>query len=154
MPDVQILRDYSQLSTEEVSGRYVAALMRQGVTFYIENIADVSMQGLVLDGRIFPLVINPGESCTSYVCSPYAHYLSYTAEEFTKRHSLIAAATFRALALPFGGLLRSSSIDRVAFINNWLFSTNPSPDLSSEHIRAATNRVLSEYPDLRLCSAQ
>jgi hypothetical protein len=149
MPDVKILSDYSQVPTEGISGRYVASLMRHGATFYIEN-TNVSIQALIIDGKIFPLAINPGTSHTSYVCSPYAHYLSYSSEEFSKRHSLLPVAMFRALALPFGALLRSTSIDRVVFINNWLFSTNPSPELSCEHIRAATHEVLREYPDFAI----
>jgi len=150
MLEAQILSDYSRLSIEDIAGRYVAALMRHGATFYIENITNVSMQALIVDGKVFPLVINPGKNPTSYVCSPYAHYLSYTTEEFAKRHSLLAATMFRTLAVPFGGLLLSSSIDRVAFINNWLFSTNPSPEISDEGIRAATRRVLCEYPDFAI----
>jgi hypothetical protein len=146
MPDVQILSHYRQLPREESTGRYVAALMRHGTTFFIEN-ADVSMQALRIDERILPLVINPGAHPTSYVCSPYAHYLSLTAEEFAKRHSGLPAATFRALAFPFGVFLRGVSIDRVAFINNWLLSTNPSPELSPEQIRAATHQVLEQSPD-------
>ncbi|HXW62190.1 MAG TPA: hypothetical protein VEJ45_06300 [Candidatus Acidoferrales bacterium] len=129
----------------------MAALMRYGVPSYIEN-ANVSMKALIIDRRIFPLAINTGTSqgCSSYVCSPYAHYLSYTTEEFAKRHSLVSASLLRALALPFGGFLRSVGIDRVAFINNWLFSTNPSAELSYEQIRAATMRVLEEYPDFAI----
>jgi len=149
MPDVKILSDYRQVPTEGISGRYVASLMRHGATFYIEN-TNVLIQALIIDGKTFPLVINPGTSRTSYVCSPYSHYLSYSSEEFSKRHSLVPATLFRALALPFGALLRSTSIDRVVFINNWLFSTNPSPELSDEHIRAATNRVRREYPDFAI----
>jgi hypothetical protein len=146
---VEILSDSNQVPTKDAFGKYVASLMRHGPTFYIEN-ADVSIRALGIDGKTLPLVINAGTSRTCDVCSPYAHYLLYTVAEFGRSRSLVPAAGLRALALPFGALLRSTSVDRVVFINNWLIATNPSPGLSCEQIRAVTNRVLREYPDFAI----
>lgn len=148
MSHVEILSDYRRLPTEDISARYVAALMRDGVAFYVEN-ASVSIRALRIDGRILPLAINAGTGDTSYVCSPSAQYLSYTAEEFAKRHSL-PAALVRRLVSPFGAFLHQSSVDRVAFINNWLFSTNPSPELNFQSIQEVTDRVLEQCPDFAI----
>jgi hypothetical protein len=146
---VEILSDCNRVPRRDPFGKYVASLMRQGATFYIEN-ADVSIRALVIDGKTLPLVINAGTTHTSDVCSPYAHYLLYTIEEFSKRRFLVPAAVLRALAVPFGALLRSTLVDRVVFVNNWLIATNPSPRLSCEQIQAVTNRVLREYPDFAI----
>jgi len=149
MSDVEILSDCNQIPTKDASGKYVASLMRHGASFYVEN-ANVSIRALGIDRKILPLVVNAGTSHTSDVCSPYAHYLLYTVEEFRRHRSLVPAAVLRALALPFGALLSSTSVDRVVFINNWLIATNPSPGLSCEQIREVTHRVLREYPDFAI----
>jgi hypothetical protein len=123
--------------------------MHNSAKFYVEN-ADLSIKALRIAGKIIPLVINQGRGQFSDVCSPYAHYLMYTAEEFRKRHSKVLGCALPLLVFPFSMLLRFTSIDRVVFFNNWLFPTNPSPSLSCAQIHAATNLLLQEYPDFAI----
>ncbi len=123
--------------------------MHHGAQFYIENM-DLSIKALSIAGKIIPLVINQGKSQLSDVCSPYAHYLMYTAEEFRRLHSIILGLAVPMLVFPFSILLGCASIDRVVFINNWLFTTNPSLSLSRAHIHAATDLLLQEYPDFAI----
>jgi hypothetical protein len=47
----------------------------------------------------------------------------------------------------FGALLRSASIDRIVYVNNWLLSTNPSHGLSAARIAELTSLLTRRYPD-------
>jgi len=143
---IEILSEYAQVPARDMAGRYIASLMQYGPMFYVAH-ANIAIKALSIDGKVLPLVINAGTSATSYVWSPYAHYALYTIEEFRKRHAPIPTMSFRGLALPFGAALRTTSIDRVVFVNNWLWSTNPSPGLSAAQIGAVTGRLLEAYPD-------
>jgi hypothetical protein len=113
------------------ASRYVGRLVAEGPSAYIEN-ATVEMRALVIDGRVLPLVINPGlDRCAADGCSPFAHYVEYSLEEFGKRHPRVPSWLTGILAWPFAGALESVGIDKVVYVNNWLYPTNPSPGLSS-----------------------
>ncbi len=129
-----------------VANRYVAALVKAGPQFYVDN-ANVEMKALTIDGKVLPLVINRGTSGNTDVCSPYAHYVDYTLEEVTKRHQLVPLWLLKTLALPLSAVLAGTSINKTVLVNNWLFPTNPGPGLSSVQIAALTARLVATYPD-------
>lgn len=137
-------------SSSDRAGRYVRALVGEGASTYIEN-ANIEMRALVMDGRVLPLVINSGlDRCAAETCSPLAHYVDYTLEEFGKRHPRVSSRLTDVLARPFAAALESAGIDKVAYVNNWLYSTNPSPDLSSRQIARITDHLAKAYPDCAL----
>ena len=146
---ITVLNHYDQVPAIDIAGRYWKSIMHHGARSYVEN-ADLSIKALSIAGKIIPLVINQGKGHFSDICSPYAHYLMYTAEEFRRRHSRPVGLALPMLVFPLGVLLRCTSIDRVVFINNWLFTTNPSPSLSRTQIHAATKLLLHEYPDFAI----
>lgn len=131
------------------ASRYVCPLVREGASAYIEN-ANVEMRVLVVDGRVLPLVINRGLETCGDVCSPHAHYVDYSLEEFVKRHLRWPPRVWGMLAKPFSAALQAGRINRVVYVNNWLFATNPSPALSSLQIGAVTRHLIRIYPDFAL----
>ena len=108
---IKVLTHYDQVPSIDVAGRYWRWIMHHGAQFYIENM-DLSIKALSIAGKIIPLVINQGKSQLSDVCSPYAHYLMYTAEEFRRLHSIILGLAVPMLVFPFSILLGCASIDR------------------------------------------
>ena len=146
---IEILRNYKDITADGPAGRYVASLMRQGASSYVQS-AHIAIRGLLVDGQLLPLVINPGTNTDAAVWSPYAHYYQYTLEEFCKRHAWITSASVQWLASPFGAALRVFSFDKVLFVNNWLLATNPGLRLSSAQIRAVTHRLVKEYPEFAI----
>ncbi len=124
----------------------MASLMRNGAAFYLDK-ADLGIKALQVDGEILPLVINAGTDRSSRIWSPYAHYFLARLEGLGKRQSQIPRALLNTLTLPLGAALRASSVDKVVFVNHWLFSKSPSPALSSAQIHAITRRLVEEYPD-------
>jgi hypothetical protein len=143
--DINRLPGLSDASAS-VAARYVAALVRAGPRFYVDN-ADVAMKALVIDGKALPLVINRGAIGNAHVCSPSAHYVDYTLEEVAKRHRPVPLWLLKAMALPVRAALAGMAINKAVMVNNWLFPTNPTPGLSSPQIAALTAQLATAHPD-------
>ncbi len=143
---MRIITDHNGVPEGDRAGRYVSSLMRDGTLRYFQNI-DLPVCAAEVDGSVVPLVLNCGKVRSADVCSPYAHYLRYTIEEFSKRHPAAPRFGLNVGASAVGALLRSAHLDRVALLNNWLLATNPSPEWSGEQIGALTRRITQQYPD-------
>jgi len=124
---------------------YVEALVRDGASVFLDN-ARVSVRALAVDDVVVPLVICEPGYANGDVCSPHTHYVLYTIEEFHKRHPLIPLWCVRVLASASAALFRGVAIDRVVYVNNWLFPTNPHQPFSSEQIEAVKRHLISRYP--------
>jgi hypothetical protein len=125
---------------------YVAALIKAGPSFYVDN-ANVEMKAVSVDGKIVPLVINRSTTGNTDVCSPSAHYIDYTLHELAKRHPWIPRSMPTFIALVSRAVLATSEIDKTVFVNNWLFTTNPNPALSSSQITDITAKLVAAYPE-------
>jgi len=127
------------------ASRYIASFVRNGPPSYVDN-ANVQMRALMIDRKVLPLVISERVDGNSNVCSAYAHYFEYALQELAKRYrrALFGLKPLRSL---LGTVLRSGSIDRIVFVNNWLLTTNPSHGLSAAQIAALTAYLRQRYPD-------
>lgn len=125
---------------------YIASLIKRGPASYVDN-AKVRMEALLIDEKVIPLVISERVEGNSNVCSSYAHYFEYAFQELAKRYGKVPLALLKAPRSLLGALLRSGSIDRVVFVNNWLLTTNPRHGLSSAQISALTAYLTQRYPD-------
>ncbi len=143
---VAILHGAGDVPGVDGRSRYLAALMRHGAGFYLDT-ADVAVKAIEVNGVVVPLVVNDGGSRTSDVWSPSAHYCQYTAHELGKRHPRVPQAVWRGLTRPLAAVLDAASIDRIVFVNNWLFATNPELPFSSAEISALIERLRHAYPD-------
>jgi hypothetical protein len=81
------------------------------------------------------------------VCSPYAHYVSYAVQEFSNLKNPPVEAALRLLFRPLGGYFRRSTLDRVAYVNNWLLSTNLYPAGVAEQAGDIVDGLTREFPD-------
>jgi hypothetical protein len=124
---------------------YFKVLILNGVSAYIDN-ANVKAKALKIDDTIVPLIIGNPKQKNADVCSPYSHYVRYTLEEIIKRNKRIPKWLFEAAIKSFGSILRACGIERVIYINNWLYATNPFQSLSSHQIQRLTNFLNNRYP--------
>jgi len=136
----------ARLPRPDPASRHIASLVRRGPRSYADN-ANVQMAALVIDGKVLPLVVSERVEGNSNVCSAYAHYLEYALQEFARRYRRVPLGLLKAPSSLLGALLRSGSIDRIVFVNNWLLPTNPSHGLSSAQIGALTAYLTRRYPD-------
>ncbi|WP_159881176.1 GNAT family protein [Paenibacillus puerhi] len=125
--------------------RYLQPILEQPVSSYITNI-DTSLRVLGLCGHTVPVTVNSTEYDSSYVCSPYTHYVTYAKEE-------LRLAGFRGLRPPLsalldtmGVMLKMSGINRVVQVNNWLLSTNLYPAIPEAAWEQAVSLLLDAYP--------
>jgi hypothetical protein len=126
---------------------YLASVIGRGPASYIDN-ANVRMEALLIDEKVLlPVVISDRVPGNSNVCSPYAHYFEYAFHELAKRHGKIPVGLLKAPRSLLGALLRSGSIDRVVFVNNWLLTTNPRHGLSAAQIATLSAYLTRRYPD-------
>lgn len=126
--------------------QYLLPLMRQGVNYYIDNIK-TELYILKVDDQIIPVTVNSAEWENSYVCSPYTHYVTYLLEEIPKLENKKSVAFLSFLVANIGKILRNVKFNKVVIVNNWLFSTNIYPELSSIQIQAINDKVLAHFPD-------
>lgn len=126
--------------------RFLTSMVKNGAVSYIDN-ANVRMEALMIDGKLLPLVISERIEGNSNVCSAYAHYIEYAFHELAGRYRRVPAGLLKAPRSLLGALLRSGSIDRIVFVNNWLLTTNPRHGLSSAQIAALTAYLPRRYPD-------
>ena len=126
--------------------KYLVPLIKDGPLSYIDN-ADVRMMALTVGAIVMPLVISEESPSNSDVCSPYSHYVRYTVEEMAKRNDRLSQWLLKPLVLAAAVFLRASHLDKVVYVNNWLFMTNPCPKLTSSQVREITAYLIESYPD-------
>jgi hypothetical protein len=129
--------------------RMLDPLVRHGPRPLIANV-DADVRVLVAGTSVMPLVLNNPESSikNAYVCSPTTHYIDYAirelAIEFPDRPLV------RALVAPMLDLLRPllrwSGFERVAYVNNWLLSTNLYPRLGPDALLAIRDALVRAFP--------
>lgn len=147
--------------------QFVDLFSRHQTEALIANLS-TRVEQLDIAGLSVPMTVNDGGfrgNC--YVCDPVTGYIDYAIEEtrnFTDhpllRHSLIGLVHSAA------PLVRATGLDRAVHVNNWLFSTNPAPQIdraAAAELRASLTarfprhavivRSLNTYADASTLSA-
>jgi len=125
---------------------YLVPLIEEGAQVFIDN-ADVEMLGLLVGTSVVPLVLSKEKAGNAEVCSPYSHYIRYTLEETAKRKPSFSRNLLKVVVRLTALALRAAHIDKVIYVNNWLFATNPSPNLSSSQLGEITCFLKQKYPE-------
>lgn len=136
---------------ETDDGRYakifLVPLVKKGVAQFIDNIqADVCV--LKIDHLVFPLIVVTENYANSWVCSPYAHYISYGKEaiDIIERAYYIAQLIKNFMSV-LEKISKSSKMNSVVYVNNWMFSTDLySYELNSEQIALITQFLTKSFP--------
>lgn len=137
--------DWPETADGDYGRRYLGPLLRHGVGPYISNAA-TRLMVLRLDDLVLPVTVNEAEYGTSYVCSPYTHYVLYAREEARRLPYPVLPLVLGAAIAPVAALLRAGQINRAVHVNNWLLSTNLYPPLSAEQLEAIT-RLAERFPE-------
>jgi hypothetical protein len=118
--------DWPATDDGDYARRYLGPFLTRGPEAYIAN-AHTALYALRAGPVLLPVTAAEFHLDNSYVCSPYAHYVSYALEEFRALKNPPAEAALRLLFRGLGVYLRRSALDRVVYVNNWLLSTNLYP---------------------------
>lgn len=125
--------------------KYVVPLIENGPLFYMDN-AHVTVTGIMVDDILMPLVLAERNYNDSNVCSIYTHYVKYALEKIDKLDNRLLAWLMKTCSLPFAMAMKAGRVDKVVYVNNWLFTTNPSPALSGRQVEAVTSVLTHKYP--------
>src|SRR5262245_55850504 len=125
---------------------YLVPLIRDGASFYIDN-AHVQMSAILLDQQVLPMVLCYEATGNSDVCSPTSHYLRYPLVEMERQKDGISRLMLKSSLQAASFFLQRAHLDKVIYLNNWLWSTNPCPNLTASQVDAVTNHLIEMYPD-------
>lgn len=127
--------------------RYLYPFVKKGSRHFIENV-NAEIRVLQIDDHVLPLVIVDNNYDNSYICSPYAHYVSLALDKLHlfKRPFIKKAATFTLKIL--GKILRKGKINQVVYVNHWLLSTDLHPqNLSKKDVEKISSYLQEQFPN-------
>ncbi|MEL6170277.1 MAG: GNAT family N-acetyltransferase [Pseudomonadota bacterium] len=134
-----------------VQGSRVDALVdcfaRHGSAALIANLS-TRVERLDLNGHVFPITINDGgRPGNCYICNPVTGYTDYAIEETRNfvSHPLLRRGLV-GLIRATAPVLRATGLDRSVHVNNWLFSTNPAPDIDRATAAAMRDGLVARFP--------
>jgi hypothetical protein len=109
----------------------------------------VKMDKITIGTLSFPVSVNNSNQLSNcYICSPSAAYIDYAFEETRNfsRHRVLQKLIYGVIRA-CAPLVRASSLDHQVQLNNWLFSTNPVPEISTAIAQKIVERLTQNYPD-------
>lgn len=126
--------------------KVLTPLLLEGSQHFVQN-ANTQLFVLLCGEIVLPVTVNRSERGNSYVCSPFAHYVSYAKEELYELKNPVLERVLAPVLEGLGAVLKAGQIDRVLHVGNWLLSTNLYPQLSREHIERITRFLAQKFPD-------
>jgi hypothetical protein len=132
--------------TEEgyLAKNYLLPLIKEGPESFISN-AKTRLFVLTIDDLIIPITVNEAEYENSYLLSSY--FVAANMKEKADQASGLVKMWSKPLAGFLGQMLKWMKINKVVIINNWLFTTNPYPELNKEQIKIITAFLKKGFPD-------
>jgi hypothetical protein len=125
--------------------RFFYPLINGESTDYIENVK-TTIALLSVDDILLPFTINEAEYDNAYVSSLYSHYVSYAIEELYLLKQPILEKGLTYIMNGVGRFLKKTKIDKVVYVNNWLFSTNLQIDLTESQIKEIVEFLTKKFP--------
>jgi hypothetical protein len=126
--------------------KYWIPMMQAGSSHYIDNI-QTQLWAIAVDDLILPMTVNEAEYENSYVCSFYAHYITYAKDELVNLKFPLLEKIISLILTGFGYLFKWLKINKTVIVNNWMLSTNLYPELSKEQLFAITQQLKKAFPD-------
>ncbi len=125
---------------------YLLPIIKEGAQHYIDN-TDTEMIAIQVDDLVLPATINNTEYENSYVCSPYTLFVNCGLEKVESISNPLVKNISTFFLRLFQKTLQKGKINKIIFVNNWLFTTNLYPKLSQEQIRTIICELKKRYPD-------
>lgn len=123
---------YFPLSEDgQYAKKFLVPCIKNSASFYIDNV-QTDLKILSIDNLVLPITINNKEYNNSYVVSPYTHYVTYSKEELKELKNPLLEVILKSILSILGIFLRTTKINKVVQVNNWLLSTNLYVDLTED----------------------
>ena len=139
---------FPQTEDGDYARRYLLPIMMDGAQKYIKNIYNTQMMLAKVDNVIIPITVSDFHIDNSYTVSPYSHYVSYGGYEEVKHlNNPPVEALIKLLMRPVAWYFRNAELDKVAYVNNYLLSTNLYPSVNSDQLSALCEALPKWFPD-------
>lgn len=127
--------------------RFLIPLIKLGTKHFIENV-QAEINALCIDSHILPITIIEEKEKNSFVCSPYAHYISYALDHVDLFEKKYLKLFLNGFIKNFGKLLEYGKVNKIIFVNSWLVPTDLYPkNLESKQIEAITLFLKMRFPN-------
>lgn len=124
---------------------YLQALFNHGPQHFIDNIRTPIMAAQV-DKKILPFTVCHDDCESSYVISIYNQYIGYARDELKRYINPGVRRFYDSLLMILGELLRAGKLNKCIHVNNWLFSTNLTPEMNQRQLKALIEALVECYP--------
>ena len=139
---------FPQTADGDYARRYLLPMMMDGAQKYIRNIYNTQLMLAKVDDVIIPITVSDFHPDNSYTVSPYSHYVSYGGYEEVKHlNNPPVEALIKLLMRPVAWYFRNAELDKVAYVNNYLLSTNLYPSVNSDQLSALSEALPRWFPD-------
>lgn len=128
--------------------QYLLPLITNGAQKYIKNIYNTQLMLAKVDNVIIPITTSDFHLDNTYTVSPYSHYVSYGGYEEVKHlNNPPLEALIKLIMRPVARYFRDADLDKVAYVNNYLLSTNLYPSVNSDQLSALSDALPVWFPD-------
>lgn len=136
---------WGSLHTDPSRLYYLQALFRYGPKHFIDNI-HAPMMAAQVDEKILPFTVCQDDCESSYVISLYNQYIGYARDELQKYVNPNMRRFYDSLLMVLGELMRAGKLNKCVHVNNWLFSTNLTPEMNQRQLKALIEALVDCYP--------
>ncbi len=127
--------------------RYLLPIM-ENPQRYIKNVYNTEVMLAKVDDVILPITVTDFHPENTYTCSPYSHYVSYGGlEEVRHLNQPFLEWFIKLLMRPVASYFRYSELDRVAYVNNYLLSTNLYPSMTAAQLEVLCDALPAWFPE-------
>lgn len=139
---------FPQTEDGDYARRYLLPMMVDGAQKHISNAHNTQLMLAKVDDVIIPITISDFHPENTYTVSPYSHYVSYGGFEEVKRlNNPPVEALIKLLMIPVAWYFRKADLDKAAYVNNYLLSTNLYPSVNSGQLSALSEALPKWFPD-------
>ncbi len=115
---------------------------------YIKNVYNTQLMIAKVEDVIIPITVSDFNIQNTYTCSPYSHYVSYGGfEEVKHLNNPPVEALIKLIMRPAAWYFRSTELDKVVYVNNYLLSTNLYPSIDVDQLEALSEALPTWFPD-------
>ncbi len=140
--------EWSTTPEGDYTRRYLLPLVQNESQKYFRNVHNTQLMVAKVGEVVLPITVTDFHPENSYTCSPYSHYVLYGGlEEVRHLNKPLFEAVVRLVMKPVGWYFRRAELDKVAFVNNYLLSTNLYPSLTAEQVHLLCDALPRWFPD-------
>lgn len=137
---------WPQTDDGQYAEQFLKPLIKKGIRHFIDNV-DAEMLVLKADNKVLPVAVVTENYTNSWVCSPYAHYISYGSESVNLIGNSFVTCILKGCLRLIEKVSKFGKMNSVVYINNWLFSTDLYPEgFSTEQLKKIVDLIKKRYP--------